>query len=179
MTILLIKLSKMINEVELKKFLYSAKLATYTSGKTSKRYANYLKEYKFKQDSLLYRDIYYGSLIDAGFEVVYLEKFPIWSMAYRGGMISCLVDSKICFSFLKKALENTDTNFPVRGPKFFETDNYSYRNLYKGCIFDFVGNEIVLYNNTQIYLKKYIGGVIMHYDCSELTLDYNSMRLFY
>jgi len=168
----------MIEEAELKKFLYMAKLSTYSSGKMSKRHANYLKEYKFNKDSLSYRDIYYGSLIDAGFEVVCFEKLPIWSMAYRGGMTSCLVESKICFSFLKKALENSEISFPVRGPKLFEADNFSYRNLFKGSIFDFVGNELILYNNEPVYLKKYIGGIITHYDCSELTHECNSVELF-
>jgi hypothetical protein len=169
--------NKVIEEKKLIQFLLSAKIATYASGKKARRYPNGLKVFNYKENEFSYRDIYYGSLIDAGFEVVFNEKLPVWSMAYRGGMIVNQLDSKICFDFLRKALAYTDNIFPVRGPGCYEEGDFKYCNAHQGNIYDFAGNEDVSYKGEKVYLKKYIGGVINQHDYNKLHFKFNSIRV--
>lgn len=144
---------------KLRDFIYAAKLSTYASGIKSTRYPNHLKEYLFAKDNYLYKDNYYGSAIDAGFEVIYESEIPIWSMSYRGGISEQGIDTKECFKFLIQSLSNVPHSFPVRGPSFYKEFNYQYINEHQGDILDFIGCEKILLNDKLIYIKKYFGGV--------------------
>jgi hypothetical protein len=144
---------------KLRDFIYSAKLSTYASGLKSNRYPNHLKEYLFAKNNYLYKDIYYGSDIDAGLEVIYESEIPIWSMSYRGGICEQGVDTKACFKFLIQSLSNAPRSFPVRGPSFFKDFNFQYINEHQGDILDFIGFEKIFLNGKLIYMKKYFGGV--------------------
>ncbi|MEI6575123.1 MAG: DUF5680 domain-containing protein [Bacteroidota bacterium] len=167
----------MVDDLELIKFLITAKTATYASGRKARRYANGLKVFIYKENSLYYRDIYYGSLLDAGFEVIFKNNIPVWSMSYRGGMTVKNTDSKICFAFLRKALENIDKDFPVRGPDHYLEGEFVYLNTYYGNIFDFVGNENITLSGELVYLKKYIGGAVNQQDYNFFHPNFNSLKI--
>ena len=167
----------MIAKEEIISFLIKAKKATYSSGKSPKRYSNGNKVYVFKHKDFQYRDLYFGSLIDSGIEVIYYKNSPIWSMSFRGGMTTSEIDSHICFEFLKKALSNPDNKLPARGPMLYKSDCFVYVNLIQGHIFDFNGTELIFKNEDKIYLKKYIGGIINHHETMFLGSEFNSILL--
>ncbi len=110
--------------LELRDFIYLAKMETYASGIKSKRFPNHLKEYLYSKDKYFYKDNYYGSTIDAGFEVIYESEIPIWSMSYRGGICKQGIDTKDCFKFLVKSLLQVPHSFPMRGTSFYKELNY-------------------------------------------------------
>lgn len=145
---------------ELGKFLKLAKSKTFASLISIPKFnLDGSKEYSYKKGDWLYKDKYYGSVVDTGNERVFYKNKLIWSMAYRGGMFESKKDlSKKCFSFLKKCLLNIPSEFPVRGPKIFNENNLIYENIWKGNLEDFIGEEKIFLGEEQIYFRNYIGG---------------------
>jgi hypothetical protein len=148
------------NKENLVKFLQKAKRKTFAS-KISIPSLNRdgSKQYVYREGDWLYRDKYFGSLIDTGQEVVFYKGRLIWSMSYRGGMLKDYKTlSRKCFSFLKKCLRATPLEFPVRGPRRYEKRGLLYENNWKGNLEDFVGEEKIFLEENQIYFRNYLGG---------------------
>ena len=153
----------------LAKFLQESKKNTFASRISIPRFnPDGSKEYIYKNGEWLYRDKYFGSLVDTGQEVVFYKGKLIWSMSYRGGMIEPHKNlSKKCFSFLKKCLRNIPIEFPVRGVKEYKEDPFYYTNSWQGTLEDFVGEEKIFLKGEQIYFRNYLGGT------GELKKDLN------
>jgi len=141
-------------------FLQVAKRKTFASRISIPRFnADGSKEYIYHEGDWLYRDKYFGSVVDTGQELVFYRGRLIWSMSYRGGMIDSAKGlSKKCFSFLKKCLRNSPIEFPVRGPPHYNEGDLSYENIWKGNLEDFVGEEKIFLKKEQIYFRNYFGG---------------------
>ena len=154
------EVKKMINE-EITKFIQRAKKATFASAiaKPTRTKDNGL-EYTYEERPFLYKDKYFGYFTDAGQEIVWNNGTPIWSMSYRGGMLSHEDLSKKCFSFLKRCLQKFPKDFPVRGPENYEEGDFKYENEWKGDINSFFGEEKIFWKEEQIYFRNYLGGII-------------------
>lgn len=142
-------------------FLHKAKKKTFASKITiPKSNLDGSKEYLYKEGDLIYKDKYFGSIVDTGQELVFYKNKLVWSMSYRGGMIEGSESlSKKCFSFLKKCLRNLPRDFPVRGPKGCEEGDFKYKNFWKGNLEDFIGEEKIFWKGKQIYFRNYLGGM--------------------
>ena len=142
-------------------FLQRAKKATFASkdAKPIKTKDNGL-EYTYEERPLLYKDKYFGYLIDTGQEVVWYNGIPKWSMSYRGGMLNHEKLSSRCFSFLKRCLQKFPEDFPVRGPENYEEGDFKYENKWEGVVDSFSGEERIFWKGEQIYFRNYLGGLI-------------------
>ncbi len=150
-----------MNNQNLEKFLQRAKKKTFASVITIPRISlDKSKEYIYKERDWIYKDKYFGSIVDTGQELVFYKEKLVWSMSYRGGMIKGkeYLSGK-CFSFLKKCLRNAPLEFPVRGPNHYEKGDFKYENYWKGNLEDFVGEEVIFFRGEQVYFRNYLGGM--------------------
>ena len=150
-----------MNKKSLKEFLQKAKKKTFASVIALPR-INFdkSKEYVYKDGDWVYKDKYFGSVVDTGQELVFYKERLVWSMSYRGGMIKGKENlSRKCFSFLKKCLRNAPLDFPVRGPTCYEKGDFKYKNSWKGNLEDFIGEEMISFKGKQIYFRNYLGGM--------------------
>ncbi len=143
-------------------FIRMAKGKTYSSTTSkSKKTKDGGKSYIIKKGNLIYRDKYFGNIIDCGQERVYEKEKVIWMMAYRGGMCPGKESmDKEAFNFLKKCISKMPKNFPARGPKKFKEGKWVYENTWRGNMKDFVGEENIYFNKKKICFRNYIGGLV-------------------
>lgn len=119
------------------------------------------KNYLYTNENYRYEDQYFGELLDIGEEIVWYQEIPIWGMGYRGGMLEPYrAIGGETFEVLRKALLKLPKDFPVRGPADFKDGSFHYINEYKGDILSFTGNEYILKDDTKIYERNYLGGLI-------------------
>lgn len=143
-------------------FLVEAKRNTYASESPINASVPILESSRQLQCSsgnFLYRDIYFGSERFSGIEVAYEGKVPIWTMVYSGGMLSPTYSAAV-YAFLKKALREVSTEFPVRGPKAFKESLFTYENHFNGSGERFHGEEYILSEGVEVYQMNYHGGLI-------------------
>lgn len=142
-------------------FLIDAKKKTYAGSGQKMKLDDYSNHYNYEKNPFRYHDIYYGSLIDGGRELVYFKDKPIWFMGYHGGIYGKneFLAQEI-FDFLKEALLQIPEEFPARGPKIYSKNNFTYLNNYTGDIRRFFGEEVIKINNNHAYLRNYVGGFI-------------------
>lgn len=145
---------------EMQRFLQEAKRATFT-GNGPRSEIEGIRLYQFSRGAWDYEDRYVGNLLDTGLEVVRFDKFPIWAMTYRGGMLpEAHQRASETFSFLKEALNLVPLEIPIRGPKTYSRGDWRYENFLMGELIDFHGQEHILMKGTKIYTRVYQGGCI-------------------
>jgi len=151
---------------DFKKFLIDAKKATYASQGDDASvvpYFNGSKQLEYQMEDFKYRDIYYGTSFFIGQEVVEYKEKPIWSMIYSGGIIITDPSKKQTFDtyrFLREAMKLVDLESLYRGPRFFEEQEFFYKNDFKGQLDNFWGVETIEKNGFIIYELRYSGGNI-------------------
>jgi len=121
------------------------------------------KQFEYQMEDFNYRDIYYGTSFFIGQEVVEYKEKPIWSMIYSGGIIITDLSREQIFEiyrFLREAMKLVDLESLYRGPKFFEEQEYVYKNEFKGKLDNFWGDETIEKNGFLIYELRYSGGII-------------------
>jgi len=145
---------------QLAPFLEKAKKKTFASRfSIPKQTPDGGKEYSYQENDFLYKDKYFGSIIDTGQELVFYKGDLIWFMSYHGGMLANQNNlSKKCFSFLKKCLRDSLKDFPVRGKSFKKKRDFTYKNCWKGDLKEFVGKEKIFFKGKNIYFRNYLGG---------------------
>lgn len=150
----------------LAKFLVKAKVNTYAGDSKEiipQRPA--FRELGFVEGDWEYRDSYSGFYSAPGQEIVCHKGFPVWNMAYNGGMLKEYHGdfnfSKKTFEFLKKAIKLVGTKRPFRGPEYFKEGNFEYFDKSEGDITNFRGTERILYNGKKVFEQDYIGGLIV------------------
>ena len=143
-------------------FLRKAKLNGYASESSVwENTSDGGKTTKFKEGNLVYTDTYFGSLTDCGQERLLENEKVVWTMAYRGGIFEKYKErGGEAFSFLKKCISKIPEDFPARGPKSFEEDDWRYENNWMGDIEDFVGEENIYYKDEKICFRNYLGGIV-------------------
>ena len=152
----------MIDKNKLCKFLVEAKKATYAAGDL----ANKVKEADqsttlvFENSDWRYYDNYFGGEPFGGREVVFLNNQPVYIMVYYGRVDESIKDFNPVYKFLQEALALISDSNPYRGPNKYEKDNFVYLNEFSGGIDNFSGAEKILQDGKEIYIAKYIGGLV-------------------
>jgi hypothetical protein len=148
--------------MELSQFLIKAKISGYATGGEGKELKLEDGGFKFyyKEHDLEYSDIYYGFNPFFGQEIVRQNNRAIWIMNYFGETTFQRKEAVSVYQFLKLALQHPDPKLPLRGPKYFGKDNFIYRNSGNGNIDLFFGEEIIKFENKQVYKLRYHGGTI-------------------
>lgn len=152
----------MVRIHELVGFLIEAKKFGFASDKKPVKNEDGSKQYVFEAPPFKYRDIYFGSAIDSGQEVVWHYDEPIWSMVYAGGMEVHSDDGHLvseCFDFLKTCLR-LPKEFSIRGPSQHHVDDWSYFNHLEGDIDRFSGCESIQKDGIRIYSRDYAGRIL-------------------
>jgi hypothetical protein len=117
---------------------------------------------EYSEGPFLYRDIYTGSAMFAGQEMVYYNGKPVWTMSYAGS-IPAEVSKKDVESLVKllhKALMLVPAEIPYRGPQQLQDGAYTYSNHPDGQLDSFFGRETIARGGTVLYELRYGGGLV-------------------
>ena len=155
-----------INLGELAGFLVRAKVRTCAgNGQEIAIQRPGFKELEYREGDWEYRDSHAGFYAASGQEIVRFQGNPIWCMAYSGKMLPLFYGNielaQEMFTFLKKALQQVNITAPFRGPAIFAEKNWEYQNNHEGNLTHFLGKEMVLHYNKEIFCQDYLGGLIM------------------
>ena len=115
-------------------------------------------------------DVWSGATTDAGMIVVFLDEAPVWTCAYRGGLLrgsrhleqTTIADNEL-FDFLIKALRTPqDAAFKLRGPARLISDDgrWRYRFSINGEVDSFVATEQIYERQILAYERILIGGSV-------------------
>lgn len=186
-----------------KNFVYTAKKETFAATDTKTSLTNQSSILSYRAFSskefagMIYNDEYSGNTVEAGQETVSMDLCNIWRNQYYGGSFLQYWDGKrvneleisstisikylpfITIEFLKQALMQLPSDFPVRGPKYFHSDivefegqiyygNWEYENNWKHIpIYNttdpfaaYQGEEIIRCNGITVYWHGYHGGFL-------------------
>jgi len=106
-------------------------------------------------------DNYFGGEPYGGREVIFFKKRPVYMIVYYGFVDKSFKDFKKVYGFLKEAFRAKKENVLMRrGPKFYQSGNYTYRNWFSGGINNFSGIEKIYFGKKKIYEAKYVGGLV-------------------
>ena len=147
---------------ELKKFLIETKKAGYGAGESR----NWIKEkdrsttIPFQFGDFRMHDNFFGGEPWGGREAVFYKGKPVWIMVMYGAIDSSFNDFRSVYKFLQKSLLNQPEDLPLRGPKLFKENNFTYKNETDGALEKFSGEEIIFKQNKEIYSMKYAGGLV-------------------
>jgi hypothetical protein len=151
---------------ELAGFLVKAKRATYASQGDVDSVKNVLlpgtHQLEYSEGLFLYRDIYAGSAMFAGQEMVYYSGKPIWAMSYAGDIPEEVSSQDIegLVKLLHKALMNVPDTIPYRGPTQIEDGAFRYANHAGGSFASFFGDENIQRAGRVLYTLHYEGGLL-------------------
>jgi hypothetical protein len=151
---------------ELVRFLIKAKRATYASQGDRDSVKSVLlpgtHQLEYSEGLFFYRDIYAGSAMFAGQEMVYYAGKPIWSMSYAGDIPEEVSSPNIegLVKLLHKALMNVPDAIPYRGPLQIEDGPFRYANHAGGSFASFFGDEDIQRNGRVLYTLHYEGGLL-------------------
>ena len=144
---------------------------------------------------MIYTDEYSGNTVEAGTETVSINLRNVWRNQYYGGSytswwadadkLGIETTKKITYlpfvtiEFLKQTLMQLPADFPIRGPRYLNSDvviydgvryfaNWEYENQWEGVpiyktddpFAAFQGKEIIRCNGETIYWHGYQGGFL-------------------
>ena len=151
---------------DLYNFLIEAKKQTYANENVKKvsssRDGSY--DYEYKNENMVYHDTYFGGSRFMGEEVVYSQsESPIWGMNYYGVTLDEILSEEAIDKALRPALMlvgKDDSIIPVRGPREYKNDDYTYTFEVKGNLDYFEGVESIYKKDSKIYELKCHGGAV-------------------
>ena len=146
--------------MNLNEFLIKAKVSGYATGGEGKeiKLDDGGLKFLYKENDLVYSDIYYGFNPFAGQELVRKGNKVIWMLNYYGKSFYPQDEIIQIYRFLKKALQKPENGLPLRGPKKFSDNNFEYSNIVNGDMGFFSGKEEILEGEKLIYELYYHGG---------------------
>lgn len=163
-------MSLAISPLTLATFLVTAKRHTYAAGDTAVVTALLpdARQLEYREQALLYRDIYMGSAYFVGQETVYYalaDETPtaIWAMAYAGGWMPFSAhppEVGQVYGFLRAALQQVSIARPFRGPRTWSDGAYRYTDEGHGDLDRFFGHETITYADNPVYQLHYSGGLV-------------------
>jgi hypothetical protein len=144
----------------LQEFLVHAKKAGYaTAGEGGERtVVDGGKELTFARVPFRYRDRYFGFNPFIGQEVVWQDDTLVWAMNYYGYVHTLVVPVANVYAFLQQALRQVDVHLPLRGPRAWQSGNFTYWHQSTGDLDHFVGSEHIAFKGEEIYTLHYHGG---------------------
>jgi hypothetical protein len=151
---------------QLVKFLLKAKANTYASQGDDATVKSPLllgtHQLEYSEAPFLYRDIYTGSAMFAGQEIVYCNGKPVWTMSYAGNIPANVSNSDVeaLVKLLHKALMRVPAEIPYRGPLNLRDGAYTYTNHPEGHFDSFFGREIIARGTAVLYELRYGGGLV-------------------
>lgn len=142
---------------ELRPFLLHAKRATYAGyGKEVPACRPCAHEFTYEEGPFAYRDSYFGGQTFHGQEVVYQNGAALWCMNYSGRTLS----EHFSGDFLKLALRNNTLDHPYRGPKIYQSSDYTYTCSVDGELDWFCGTETIYHQGEIVYSCHFHGGIV-------------------
>lgn len=151
---------------ELVKFLLKAKMSTYASQGDNATVKSPLlpgtHQLEYSDGPFLYRDIYTGSAMFAGQEMVYYGGKPVWTMSYAGNIPADVSkdDVDALVKLLHKALMRVSAEIPYRGPRHLQDGAHTYSNFPEGRLDSFFGREAIARSDAVLYELRYGGGLV-------------------
>jgi transcriptional regulator len=148
-----------------KEFLVKTKKGTYANGDASKSSSSRLlsKDYHYEDGNFTYHDTYFGGVKFMWEEVVYYNDNIFWGMNYYGITLDDSLDFQVMDKVLRVALMKVGEDksvIPVRDPKEFVNEDYTYTFNVDGDMENFVDVEQVYKDDKLIYELKCYGGII-------------------
>lgn len=144
---------------ELLAFIWQAKKSTYAIN-GDVYIADGMRHFTFKDGFYRFEDRKIGEQYYSGQEVVYKKSEPIWTMAYSGGVISQTVSAVAIYAFLRESLLKEENRNILRGPSFYQKENFFYLNEIEGEIGRFHGREYIRVDGQTVYELHYSGGYL-------------------
>lgn len=160
---LLIRTHESMRLDTLTRFLHKANKNTFANPMAKKAASTRLnsQDYHFEEGNLAYHDTYFGDRDFIGEEIVYQDQQPFWGMNYFGSILADEVTSKELAAFLEKSImQEYDDVIPVRGPREFSENGWTYRLSVDGGLSHFSGQEEILREGTVIYRLFLRGGLL-------------------
>lgn len=147
-------------EQSLRRFLVQAKRQAYASDSEAQATNEPGgKERCIVDGNFEYRDRYFGTVREAGQEIVWCSGVPIWSMVYRGGLKGDDESwSTPTFDFLQESLRRVSMEAPFRGPRSYEQGPWRYEFEFDGGIWQFAGREIITHRGVVRCFHEVFGG---------------------
>ncbi|HUF92591.1 MAG TPA: DUF5680 domain-containing protein [Candidatus Limnocylindria bacterium] len=118
------------------------------------------RQREYREDSLLYRDVWFGVRSFVGQETVYDGDTPVWAMGYAGGVLAAAEardDVLAIYAVLRAALARPAEDAPYRGPKRFAEGDYIYVNQLEKEAEAFSGVETITRRAAPVYRLRYAG----------------------
>lgn len=144
-------------------FTLKSKISSYASNGEGreKKFDDGSVGFEITSDGYRYLDRYNGFNPFGGSEQVFGDGNKLlWVQNYFGEFLPNGSDPKNIYSFLREAMRLITPEYPFRGPKSFEKQNYRYENQQYGSFEHFHGIEKIFKNNEEVYVLYYHGGRI-------------------
>jgi hypothetical protein len=154
------------NREALVRFLVESKKRTYASQGDEATVKSPLlpgtRQLEYSEGPFLYRDIYTGSAMFAGQEMVYYNGKPVWTMSYAGNIPAEVSkeDVEALVKLLHQALMRVPAEIPYRGPQQSRDGAYTYSNHPEGRLDNFFGRETIARGDSVLYELRYGGGLV-------------------
>jgi hypothetical protein len=147
----------------LKEFIVTAKRATYAAAAAkSLPYRLGSSDIQFRHGPWSYLDSYVGEANFLGQEIVYLDRVPVWSMAYYGFLQSPRIDSATAGRVVQAALTRLYDEGRFLGGFSTDVDGYRYVDTNTGGVARFTGREWIEDHDERLYTLHYFGGDIRY-----------------
>lgn len=148
--------------VQLRQFLIAANKAGYASGKESqwKKEKDKSTTISFSLGDWYTHDNFFGGEPYGGRFVVFHKERPYWIMVYYGYIKENVSDINEVYKILREALKLMPKNLPLRGPKIFKLQKFTYKNKWEGTLSSYSGKEEILSNGKKVYQANYMGGLV-------------------
>lgn len=113
-------------------------------------------DYRYEKGHYVYHDTYIGGERFAGEEAIWNHQIAVYAMNYMGQVL----DDRFSGDFLKEALRAATYEYPYRGPRFYQSGEYTYAAKVKGDFSWFQGFEEIYCGNTKVYECFFHGGLV-------------------
>ena len=150
-----------MNTKDLKDFLVASNLAGYATGSEKK----WTKEpdgsttIHFEKGSWRSHDNFFGGEPYGGRIIVFYKNKPYWMMVYYGWVTEGVEPNSV-YEILRGALKQMPKEYPFRGPKKYNDDDYGYDNSWKGNVERYSGEEKITHGKQLVYKANYVGGLV-------------------
>lgn len=151
-----------MDTAHLLQFLREAHRRGYAAGQSAVtlREADHSSTIVYEAGHWRFHDNYFGGEPFGGRAVAFLENRPVWMVVYYGRVDDPGTDVQVLYAFLQRAMLLAPDDFPVRGPDQFTDTPFGYRNVRRGDIANFVGEEIIDCRGRSVYTAQYAGGLV-------------------